>query len=187
MAKLTWKWRVKITPLCPTLCDPVDCISPWNSPGQDTGGGNLSLLQGIFPTHGSNPGLLHCRQILYQLSHKGSPRILEWVAYPWQIFQTQESKHGLLHCRWILYQLSYQGSPQKVESKNQKGGPKRQKPAGMYGLAFCFCLFHHHSIGCHFQITHILPLHQLPLQGKNVVGEDDYSDTEITISSLSTK
>ena len=43
---------------------------------------SLSLLQGIFPTQGSNPGLLHCRQILYQLSHKGSPRILEWVAYP---------------------------------------------------------------------------------------------------------
>jgi len=41
----------------------------------------LSLLQGIFPTQGSNPGLPHCRQILYQLSHKGSPRILEWVAY----------------------------------------------------------------------------------------------------------
>ena len=36
----------------------------------------------IFPTQGSNTGLPHCRQLLYQLSHKGSPRILEWVAYP---------------------------------------------------------------------------------------------------------
>jgi len=44
--------------------------------------GSFSLLQGIFPTQGWNPGLPHCRQILYQLSHKGSPRILEWVAYP---------------------------------------------------------------------------------------------------------
>ena len=44
--------------------------------------GQLSLLQGIFPTQGSNPGVPHCRWILYQLSHKGSPRILEWVAYP---------------------------------------------------------------------------------------------------------
>ena len=43
--------------------------------------GSLSLLQGIFPTQGLNPGLLHCRQILYQLSHNGSPRILEWVAH----------------------------------------------------------------------------------------------------------
>ena len=47
--------------------------SPWNSPGQNTGVGSLSLLQGIFPTQGSNSGLLHCRQILYQLSHQGSP------------------------------------------------------------------------------------------------------------------
>ena len=47
-----------------------------------TGVGSLSLLQRIFPTKGLNPGLPNCRQILYQLSHKGSPRILEWVAYP---------------------------------------------------------------------------------------------------------
>ena len=53
--------------------------SPWNSPGQKTGVGSLSLLQGIFPTQGSNLGLPHCRQILYQLSHKVSPRILEWL------------------------------------------------------------------------------------------------------------
>ena len=53
-----------------------------NSPGQNTAVGNCSLLQGIFPTQGSNPGLPHCRWILYQVSHKGSPRILEWVAYP---------------------------------------------------------------------------------------------------------
>ena len=61
---------------------PYGLYSPWKSPGQNTGVGSLSLLQGIFPSQGSNPGLPHCRQILYQLSHKGSPRILEWVAYP---------------------------------------------------------------------------------------------------------
>ena len=54
--------------------------SQWNSPDQNTGVG--SLLQGIFPTQGSNPSLPCCRQIIYQLSHKGSPRILEWVAIP---------------------------------------------------------------------------------------------------------
>ena len=43
--------------------------SPWNSPGQNTGVGSLFLLQGIFPTQGLNPGLPHCRWILYQLSH----------------------------------------------------------------------------------------------------------------------
>ena len=56
--------------------------SPWCSPGQNTGVGSHFLLQGIFPTQGLNPGLPHCREIPYQLSHLGSPRTLEWVAYP---------------------------------------------------------------------------------------------------------
>ena len=57
---------------------------PAEPPGKpkNTGVGSLSLLQGNFPTQESNLGLLHCRQILYHLSHQGSPRILEWVAYP---------------------------------------------------------------------------------------------------------
>ena len=61
---------------------PHGLYNPWNSPGQNTGVRGLSLLQRIFPTQGSNPGLPHCRWILYQLSHKGSPGILERVAYP---------------------------------------------------------------------------------------------------------
>ena len=61
---------------------PHDFSRPWNSPGQNTGVGSLSLLQGIFPTQGSNSGLQRCRRILYQLRHKGGPRILEWVAFP---------------------------------------------------------------------------------------------------------
>ena len=65
-----WNWSRSVVP---------DSLQP---PGQNTGMGSLSLLQGIFPTQGSNPGLPHCRQILYQLSHQGSPRRLEWVAYP---------------------------------------------------------------------------------------------------------
>ena len=64
------KVKVKVTQSCLTLCNTMD--SPWSSPGQNTGVGSLSLLQGIFPTQGSNPGLPHCGQILYQLSHKGS-------------------------------------------------------------------------------------------------------------------
>ena len=84
---------------------------PWNSLRTNTGVGSLSLLQGVFPTQGSNPGLLCCRQILYQLSHKGSPRILEWVACPFSSGSSQPGiNQGLLHCRRILYQLSYQGS-----------------------------------------------------------------------------
>ena len=65
----------------------MDCSLPGFSvhgdfPGKSTGVGCHALLQGIFTTQGSNPGLLHCRWILYCLSHQGSPRILEWVAYP---------------------------------------------------------------------------------------------------------
>ena len=56
------QWIVKLTQSCPTLCDPMDC-SPWSSPGQNTWVGSLSLLQGIFPTQGSNPGLLHCSRL----------------------------------------------------------------------------------------------------------------------------
>ena len=52
---------------------PYGLYSPWNSSGQNTGVGSLSLLQGIFPTQRFNPGLPHCRQITYQLSHKGNP------------------------------------------------------------------------------------------------------------------
>ena len=70
-----------IKPRSPAL--QVDSL-PAEPPGKpkNTGEGSLSLLQGNFPNQESNQGLLHCRPILYQLSHKGSPRILEWVAYP---------------------------------------------------------------------------------------------------------
>ena len=70
---------------CPTLRDPVDCTSPGlsvhgDSPGKNTGVGCHAVLQEIFPTQESNPGLLHCRRSLSHLSHQGSPGILEWVA-----------------------------------------------------------------------------------------------------------
>ena len=64
---LKWKWK--------SLSRVQLFVTPWtwNSPGQNTGVGSLSLLQGIFPTQGLNPGLPHCGRILYQLSHKRSP------------------------------------------------------------------------------------------------------------------
>ena len=69
------KWsEVKVSQSCPTL-QPHGLHRPWNSPGQNTGVGICSLLQGIFPTQGSNPSLPDCRRILYHLSHKGSPRV----------------------------------------------------------------------------------------------------------------
>ena len=61
----------------PTLGNPMDCSPPgssvhWDSPGKNIGVGGHALLQGIFPTQGSNPSLPHCRRILYQLSYQGS-------------------------------------------------------------------------------------------------------------------
>ena len=94
---------------CLTVSDslqPHGLYSPWNSPGQKTGVSSCSFFQGIFPTQALNPGLPHCRRIIYQLNHQGSPRILEWVAYPF----SSRSNWGLLHCRWILYHLGHKGS-----------------------------------------------------------------------------
>ena len=73
---------------------PHGLYSPWNSPGQNTWMGSLSFLQGIFPTQ----GLPHCRQILYQLSHQGSPRILEWVAYPFSGGSSQPRNRTGVSC-----------------------------------------------------------------------------------------
>ena len=85
--KMARAMKVLLAQSCPTLCDPMDCSPPGSSlcedlPDKNTEVGCHSLLQGIFPTQGSNPGLLYCRQILYCLSHQESPIILEWIAYP---------------------------------------------------------------------------------------------------------
>ena len=61
--------EVKVVQSYPILGDPNGLYSPWNFSGQNTGVGICSILEGIFPTQGSNPGLPHCRQILYQLHH----------------------------------------------------------------------------------------------------------------------
>ena len=76
------KWVSEICSIVSDSLWPHGLYSPWNSPGQNTGVCSCSLLQGIFPTQGSNPGLLYCKWIIYQLNHKGSSRILEWVVYP---------------------------------------------------------------------------------------------------------
>ena len=77
--------------------------SPWNSPGQNTGMGNLSFLQRIFPTQGSNPGLPHCRWILYQLSHQGST---------FQDDKTVGANYALSMC---VYERERPSSLQKLE------------------------------------------------------------------------
>ena len=75
-------------------CSPPGASVHGDSPGKNTGVGCHALLQGTFLTQGSNPGLLHCRRILYRLSHQGSPRILEWVAYPFSNGSLQPRNGG---------------------------------------------------------------------------------------------
>ena len=78
------KVKTLVAQSCPALCNPhglqparLPC--PWDSPSKSTGVGCHFLIQGIFPTQGSNLGLLYCRQILYCLSHQGSPsKIYRW-------------------------------------------------------------------------------------------------------------
>ena len=112
-------------------CDSMDCRPPGSSvhgdsPGKNTGMGCHALLQGIFPTQGSNPGLPHFRQNLCGLSHQGSPRTLEWVAYPFLRVYSQPRAYfqprnqigvPCIEGRFFTkegtraYSLSYQGSP----------------------------------------------------------------------------
>ena len=90
-----WKWKLLS---CIHSLRPHRLYSPWNSPGQNTGVGSLSLLQVTVPTQGSNTGLPHCRWILYQWSHQGSPRILEWVVYPFSSRSSQPRNQTGVSC-----------------------------------------------------------------------------------------
>ena len=93
MSKYFWKvwafsfaWCVVLClliQLCPTLCGPMDCSLPGSSihgdsPGKNTRVDCHDLLQGIFPTQGLNPGLPHCRQILYHLNNQWNPSPVQW-------------------------------------------------------------------------------------------------------------
>ena len=80
---------------CLTLCNPS---VHGDSPSKDTGVGCHALLQGIFPTQGSNPGLLCCMWILYCLCHQGSQRILIWVAYFFSSGSSQPRKQIRISC-----------------------------------------------------------------------------------------
>ena len=105
---LTLEVKVKVAQLFST-----PWTVPGNSQGQKTGVGSLSLLHRIFPTQELNPGLLHYRRIPYQLSHKGSPRILEWVVYPCFSGSSQSRNQTRVSCiaGRFFTKLSYQGSP----------------------------------------------------------------------------
>ena len=91
---------------------PHGLYSPWSSPGQNTGVGSCSLLQGIFLTQGLNPGLPTLQADSLPAEPPGKPKdtAVDSLSLLQEIFLTQELNWGLLHCRWIFYQLSYQGS-----------------------------------------------------------------------------
>ena len=133
--------KVKVTQSCPTLW-PHRLYSPWNSLGQNTGMGSLSHLQGIFPTQGWNPGLPHCRWILYQLSHQGSPSFLLHLVTCYEI--------------WVLWLIGYRDPgfcyiPLKCDfcssrwlgsthTPNKFLSPLRWAAAAQILLTFFFCL-----------------------------------------------
>ena len=92
---------------------PQGLYSPWNTPGQNTGVGSLSFLQGIFPNPGIEPRSSALQADAFPAEPQRKPKntgvgsisLLQWISL------TQELNQGLLHCRQILYQLNYQGSP----------------------------------------------------------------------------
>ena len=108
------KIKVKVTQSCPTHCDPIDYIySPWNSAGQNTGVGSLSLTPGDPPNPGTEPRSPTLQVDSLPVEPQGKPKNtgMGSLSLLQRIFQTQELNLDFLHCKWILYQLSYQGSP----------------------------------------------------------------------------
>ena len=101
------KVKVKVTQWCPTLW-PRGLYSQWNSPGQNTGVGSHSLLQGMFPTQGLKPRSPALQADSLPAEPPGKPKntVVGSLSLLQGIFPTQESNLGLLHCRQILYQLS---------------------------------------------------------------------------------
>ena len=100
LSSLYSEW--KLLKLCQTL-QPHGLYSPWNSLGQNTGVGSLSLLQRIFLTQELNRGLLHCSQILYQLSYHGSPVFTAKDKHKQNIFKDNYNKY--------IFTFSYTGPP----------------------------------------------------------------------------
>ena len=125
-----WKWKWKSSS-CVQVLWPHGLYSSWNSPDQNTGVGSLSLLQGIFPIQESNRGLLHCRQILYQLSYEGSPEnalngrrlvLMQWWDDMWRAaishkFSTEISKLK----KSLLFQVFRQAREEQVHHEGLFG------------------------------------------------------------------
>ena len=104
------------TQSCPTLCNAMDCTPPSSSVHGDSPGKNTEVGRHAFPTQGSNPCLPHCRQILYHLSHQGSPGILECVDYPFSRGPSQPRNQTRVSCITGIFFTNYEGSPSSTYS-----------------------------------------------------------------------
>ena len=118
-----------VTQSCPTLCNPARLLCPQDSPGKNTGMGRYALLQGIFPTQGSNPGLPNCRQILYCLSHQGIIKqttvdLHNFTAmHTWQIWLTEVTVILSLQC---IARTKYKNFHTAMTNSQEK--KKKKKP-----------------------------------------------------------
>ena len=101
---------------CPTLATLHGLLCPWDSPGKNTGVDCHFLLQGIFPTQESNPGLLYCRQILYRLSYEGSPIMCYYYVISGNVRFSDSWTTGEQKNSWILPELRSHGSPHQQAS-----------------------------------------------------------------------
>ena len=108
---------MKVTQSCPTVCDSMDCTVHGNSPGQNTGVSNLSILQGIFPTQGSNPDFSALQADSLPAKPPGKPKNarVDSLSLLQGIFPTQESNRVLLHCRWIFLPAELPAKPHTKE------------------------------------------------------------------------
>ena len=119
------KVKVQVAQLCPILCDPMDFTVHRILQARTLEWVVFPFSRGFSQPRDRTQVSRIAGSSLYQLSHKGSPRILEYeysninsLSLLQSIFLTQELNRGLLHCRWILYQLSYLSSPRKRNLRN---------------------------------------------------------------------
>ena len=104
---------------------PPGLYSPWNSLGQNTGVGSLALLQGIFPTLGLNPGLPHCRWVLYQRRHQGSPKSHKATSKFFWVFQTHCHLPAASKVKTYFFQFPLSGKKKFFSDEQELNNQER--------------------------------------------------------------
>ena len=114
----------------------------WNSPGKNTGVYSHSLLQGIFPTQGSNLDLLlHCRQFLYHLSHEGSPRIVS-MHNQWNTLEIDTHTYDQLIFNQRRKGSLFRNEPEIIGRPSAKKKKKERKPQSIsHTIYLCILIF----------------------------------------------